>query len=458
MQTKYVVLGLVGLVALLASPVQAETFAEALATAYRSNPALAADRAKLRAVDEQIAEAESGFRPSVDAVASAGKAYQNPPLMAGGDVDLSPRGAGVQFKQPLFRGFRTLGAVRAAKATVQAQQAMLQAAEQNLLLTAGTAYLDVLRDEAVLGLTRGNEEVLRKQMEATRDRFKVGEVTQTDVSQAASRLERATAARIQAEGALAATRATYARVVGDSPGTLTSPKLDLAEPKDQDEAVRRAEKDNPTVQAASFAIDAARENVTVAEGALLPELNLVGSASRGWDQSVMVTGRQDSSQIMAQVTIPLYRGGADYARTRAAKQTTAQMRLQQLDARNRAREGAVQAWQGLVTARAAILSDKAQVEAADMAYRGVKEESKVGTRTVLDELNASQEALDAKVALVKAERDEGVAILRTRAAVGTLTAAALALPVNLYDPTRHADEVSGKWAGFGDDDEKTVTR
>jgi TolC family type I secretion outer membrane protein len=359
---------------------------------------------------------------------------------------------GIQAVQPLFRGFRTVSSINAAEAQVKAQRELLRDAEQKILLETGEAYLGVVEAQAVVELTRRNEQVFQNQLAATRDRFSVGEVTQTDVSQSEFRLQRATAARIQAEGNLVTSRAAYARLVGDMPaGMLEQPNIALSDINDLDEAVKRAETNNPMVLAAAHGRDAAKENVAYAKGNLLPEVNLVAGASRAWEQSASFPDRQDYASIMARVTVPLYRSGADYSRARAAQQTAVQQRLLIEDARRRVREAAINAWQSLNTSRAAIVSDKAGIEAAEMALKGVREEAKFGTRTTLDILDAEQELLDAKVALVRDERNEASAILRVKAAVGELTAEAQKLPVKIYDANRNYDSVRDKWAGFGEE-------
>ncbi|MFA6279298.1 MAG: TolC family outer membrane protein [Bdellovibrionales bacterium] len=446
----FVVAGL--LVSSLAQPAFAvtQTLQDAMAGAYRSNPDLQAARAKLRATDEQVSQALSGWRPSVDAVAGAGASRQkiaSGPLA--GDESLSPSDVGIRVTQPVFRGFRTEAAVKAAEANVLAGRAQLKEAEQQLLFEAATAYLDVAQSQTVLDLTINNEDILRKQLEETTGRFDVGEVTKTDVSQSEARLSAAIAARTRAEGALANDRATFLRLVGDQAGVLAPAKLVLDFPHSADEAATMAVKNNPSVLAALHGQDAAEAGVTAAEGSLLPEIALVGDVSRGWEQSIMQSHRQDDATIMARLTIPLYRSGADYAKTRAARQTVTQTRLELEGARHKARELAVRAWQNLLTARAAITAHKSEGEATALALRGVQEERKAGTRTTLDVLNAEQEMLNAKVNLVKAEHDEALAILQIKAAVGALTAEALALRVEVYQPSTHYDEVRGKWIGFG---------
>lgn len=435
-----------------ASQAATQSFEEALARAYQTNPVLQAARASLRATDEQVALANSGWRPSVNATAGIGSSDQKLAgngMFSGSDT-LSPRDAGITVTQPIFRGFRTSAAVDAAEAQVRVGRALLRNAEQQTLFEAAKAYLDVVQDQKVLELTGNNEKVLQEQLDATNSRFQIGEVTKTDISQSEARLNAATAQRVRAEGDLSNDIATFSRVVGDFPERLQQPKLTLLNPTSVDEAVALAEKNYPAVVAALNGHDAAKADVTAARGSLLPEINLVGSTSRAWDQSLLIPNRQDETTIMARITIPLYRAGSDYAKTRAAQQTTMQKRLELEDIRNRARELATRSWRDLQTARAAIKYHQSEVTAADLALHGVKEELKAGTRTTLDVLNADQELLNAKVHLVRAEHDETLAILQIKASVGDLTTSALNLSVDAYNPVEHYDDVHNKWIGFGE--------
>ncbi|NDC55907.1 MAG: hypothetical protein EBZ69_03715 [Alphaproteobacteria bacterium] len=336
---------------------------------------------------------------------------------------------------------------RSAKARVMGTRARLVAVEQQLLLDAATAYVNVYRDQAVLGLTKSNEVVLRRQLEATQDRFDAGEVTRTDVSQAESRLARAVSDRIQAEGNLESSRANYVRIVGRAPEGITKPGVEIPLPASEDEAVETSQFNHPSVAQAEYALDQADHDVTTTTGALLPEISGVAAATRSYDQSFVGPHRVDTTSVGVRATIPLYTGGADYARIRASKQTVAQRQQELDDQVRRAKESAVQAWQQLVTARAAIDARQKQVSASEMALEGVKQESSVGTRTTIDVLDAEQELLDAKVSLVRAERDEIVAIMRTKASVGQLTAKELGLPVNYYDPALYYDDNAESWFG-----------
>jgi outer membrane protein len=433
-----------------------QTLQQAWVQAYQINPSLEAERAKLRATDEQVSQALSHWRPSVDATANIGETRQYVPGFAPfgtSDFSSATHGYGVQFTQPLFRGFRTEAETEAAEQQVLAGRAQLESAEQKLLLDTATAFLDIVRDQTILEVDRANEDVLRQKLDETSIRAQVGDLTQTDVRQSESRLARAQVNRLQTENTLAADRAAYARLVGDMPGTLEAPELALDNVRDIDDVLHLAKIQNPDVISAQYAFDQSQAEINLNKGSLLPELDLVGSTSRNWGQNSTIPGREDSSQILAQLTVPLYRSGADYSKTRAAQQTSTQRRLELEDTRHKAHEAAHNAWQSYVTAKAAIVADDAEVGAAASALEGVKVESKVGTRTTLDVLNAEQELLDAKVEMARAQHDKNLAILQIRSAIGELTANALKLPVDTYDPKHHYDDVRDKWFGFGEDED-----
>jgi len=426
------------------------TLEEALALAYQHDPGLDAQRAKLRATDEQISQALSNYRPSIDATGEAGKNWEkvdNGGIFSG-DTILKPRDAGVNVTQPVFRGFRTSGSVDSAKAAAKAGQAALTQAEQQLLLDAAKAYLDVVQAQDLVQINQKNEADLKKELTITRDRLRIGELKKTDVSQADSRYKVAQVARIQAENELSNKRVTFSRLVGQMPGILKAPKLILEQPATMEDAIAMAQDNNPNVIAANYNQESARSDVTVAEGSLLPEVNIVGSANRGKNENLEIPQQQDNYSIMAKLTIPLYRSGSDYSKARAAKQTVTQRDMELRDARNKTEEAVRTAWQTLVTARAAISGDKEAMDASDQALYGVKEEAKVGTRTTLDILNAEQELLNARTSFVKAVHDEAVAILEVKAALGMLTAKSLHLPVKLYDPTINYDKARNSWAGL----------
>ena len=232
-------LGSALLLVLSGQPAGAQSLEEALANAYVSNPTIESQRAQLRATDELVPQALSGYRPTVEAGADAG--YSRARTRAGSreiNSNLAQRGVDLSVVQPLYSGGRTQAGTKRAEALVEAQRADLLSTEQSVLLDGATAYLDVVRDQAVVDLNVNNEQVLRRQLDASRDRFNVGEITRTDVSQAESRLARALSDRIQAEGQLSSSRAIYARVIGSPPGRLTAPRLVFDLPSSREETTR----------------------------------------------------------------------------------------------------------------------------------------------------------------------------------------------------------------------------
>jgi|APTNR8051073442_1049403.scaffolds.fasta_scaffold07601_2 TolC family type I secretion outer membrane protein len=439
----------VSIVACLATvEASAETLDEALATAYASNPTLAAQRARLRVTDEQVPQALSGWRPEVRAFGDAGyrRLDRDQSGFRNESNDLFNRRIGASVEQPVFRGGRTLAATRGAENAVRAERSRLTAVEQSVLLNATTAYVDVFRDQAVLDLNVRNEQRLTRQLEATRDRFQVGEVTRTDVFQAEARLARAVAERIGAEGNLEASRATYRNVVGEAPGRLQPPPLPEPLPKDLPTAIETAIYNNPDVISNEFFERAALDDVDQVRGELLPTVSLVGQADREWELATEDT-RLDNLEALVTVDVPLYQSGAVYSRLRASKQRVSEERRLLDQSRRDAQESATQAWNDLQTAQAALLSFRKQVEANQIALEGVEREAEVGARTVLDILDAEQELLDSQVSLVRSQRDQTVAAYDLYAAVGALTARQLALNVEYYDPEKYYNEVRDRWFG-----------
>jgi outer membrane protein len=424
------------------------TVQEALAAAYRNNPTLQAERAGLRGVDEGVPQALSNWRPDAEVTGDVARSATFTSTRTERDQVRTPRGVELSLTQPLFRGFRTVAATREAESQVRAARARLTATEQEVLLDAVRAYMDVVSDLAVLELNTGNEQVLARQLKATRERFRVGELTRTDVKQAEARLTGATTDRIQAEGDLEASRATYRKVIGETPENLIKPQRAFMgkAPPDKAVALKRANDDNPSVIAAIYDERAARHNVDEVRGELLPTLELSATLSRDME-STGNESRADEKSIMMTLTMPLYQSGAVHSRLREAKQAVGQGRFLTDQARLDAVEEATHAWEALETAQARINSFSSQVKASEIALEGVRREAEVGARTVLDILNAEQELLDTEVKRVQAQRDEVVALFELKAAMGQLTARHLGLSVAYCDPTRHYEEVRDRWLG-----------
>jgi len=441
-----------------AVPIEAQTLTDALAEAYNTNPQLLAQRALLRATDEQVPQALSFWRPQVTFTGQVGittsslETRPGPEALVNRSVNHTitrPNALTFQANQPVYRGGRTVAQTRQAINTVESTRAQTLAIETTVFQAVAMAYLDVVRDQALVEVQRNNVEVLRKQLEATQDRFRVGEVTRTDVAQAESSLAQAQGQLVSQQGQLEISRAEYVRAVGHPPGRLILPRERPALPATREEALSLAATSNFSVISATFAELAARDNIDVVRGQLLPQISVIGTLSRTYDQSV--TFKNDllnSAQVTAQLTMPLYEGGAIYSQTRQAQQTVGQRRSQVDDARRAAVQTATQFWSTLQAGRASIASFSAAVRAAQIALAGVQQQALVGTSTTLDVLIQNQQLLTTQSQLVTAEHDTALAEFNLAAAVGRLIAAELNLPVTLYDMEQHYKKVKDKWIGF----------
>ena len=463
---------------------QAQTLQDALTSAYNTNPQLQAERATLRATDENVPQALANWRPTVQISGSEGIDHNsqhqdcsklslgiNPctgasasltpaqlaaiglsssPNTLNSTANLSPQTQALTVSQPIYRGGRTEAQTEQAMNLVRSERAHLSSIEETVLLSAVTDYMNVVRDQATLDLNINNEQVLRRQLEAAQDRFRVGEVTRTDVAQAEAAYAAAIAGRQQAAGNLQISRSAYERDIGQAPGKLAPPSGVPELPTSRDEVTALATDTNPDVISAQFAQQAAEDNIRVVRGQLLPTISLNASAQRL--SETQGAGKViDDFSLTGQLTMPLYEGGAIYSQSRQASQTAAQRRSQVDNARVTAVQQAAQAWEQLVSDRAQITSEQSQIKANEIALDGVQQEASVGSRTVLDILNAEQILFQSRVNLVTSQHDEVVAEFALASALGRLTAKQLNLPVVFYDPQEHFDAVRDKWIGFGED-------
>lgn len=438
-----------------AGPVQAEGLMEALTAAYQTSPVLDAQRAALRATDETVAQALSGWRPRVTSSTSYGRQAirSEQPLSAFGlpgsrsnDRVISPISTEIRISQPIYRGGQTRSATRQAEAGVRAGRELLLSTEQSVLLNAVTAYMDVQRDKAVVDLSKNQIEVLTRQLQATQDRFRVGEITRTNVAQSEARLSSAVSNLAAAEAALIASNSAYEKVIGHQPDSLEPPPPFPALPLTEEEAQAQALDRNPQLRAAIEAERASAHAVRVEIGKLLPTISMEASAGLSQDQSVEGFS-QDQAAITALLQVPLYESGAGYAAVRQAREINNQRRLEAAQARRVVVEGVRNAWEALRSTRARIVSDKEAVRANEIALEGVRQEAEVGARTTLDVLDAEQELLNARVALVRSNRNEVVAVYGLMSVTGNLTASELGLAVAAYDPAAHYNEVRSKFIG-----------
>ena len=431
---------------ILAAPSEAQSLEQALVQSYLSNPTLMAARAELRSVDENIAQALSGYRPTVEATGQL--AHQRTDTDVASATSSNPNSVGVSITQPLYTGGQTEASTAQAENLIYAQRQSLLSTEQDVLLNAVTVYMDVVLARAVLELSRNNEARLERQLQATEDRFRVGEVTRTDVSQAKASLAAAVADRLAAEGSLASAAADYEEIIGSPPAELSSPGPLIGLPTSSDQASQIAENEHPDVLASQFAELAALDNVDVETSDLLPDVDLVGSVSRNYDVTTGID-RQDVASIMAQVTVPLYQAGQASSDVRQAKQFVYQRREEVFETRRTVLADVITAWEGLITAQAQISAFQEQVSANEIALEGTQREAEVGERTVLDILDAEQALFESQVNLVTAQRDEVVASYGVQAAIGRLTAAYLQLPVEIYNVEEYYREARDTWWGWG---------
>ncbi|MFM9940733.1 MAG: TolC family outer membrane protein [Hyphomicrobiaceae bacterium] len=426
----------------------AETLHQSMASAYHKNPRLDAERARLRATDEEVPRAKSGFRPQITGSADAGRQRVETDPKSTSTGETNPWGYSLNMSQSVFSGFRTVHAVGEAEAAVRAGREQLRTVEQQVLLDTVTAYSDVVRDSALVRLREGNVEVLSRELAGVQARRSVREVTRTDVAQTQARRARAVSALDAARANLKSSRAAFERVVGRPPSSLAPPAPPTRFlPRALEEALMIGERESPVIVSAMYREQGARHNVDRIRGELLPEVRLEARIDHRQEPSSSVA-EQDVASITGRVNIPLYEGGETHARVRQSKHTHVS-RLQEIEqARLEVQAGVTQAWSRYGASRAQLKSDQAQVEAARVALEGVREEEKAGQRTQLDVLNAEQEALDAEIQLVGTRRDLIVAAYALLVQMGRLTAESLGLAEQVYDPNLHYEEVRSKWFGL----------
>ncbi len=443
----------------------AETMDAALARAYQGNPQLNAQRAIVRQNDESVAQALSGYRPTLSATASVARQFTNttgvippiPPELPNG-ISYSIKGytdpwtVGISGQQTLFNGGRTANQVRHAESQVSAARETLRMMEESILLSAAIVYMDVSRDTANLEVQQNNIRVLQRTLKDTQNRFTAGQVTTTDVAQAEAQLAAGQANLYAAESTLMTTKANYKRIIGVDPANLApASPVDRLAPTTLNAAVTVGTAENPAISAALYGVDVAQLQVKIAEGALWPTLALQGSFQQQNYPNIL-TPNLFLGTVMVNLSVPLYQGGAEYSAIRLDKETVGQQRLNVDQVRDQTQANVVQAWGQLQAAKAQVEAAIRQNEASERALEGVRNEAQAGQRTTLDVLNAEQALVNARVALIVAQHDRVVASYSLLAAVGRLSAQELHLPVSVYDPTVHYFQVRDAWVGMRNPD------
>lgn len=421
---------------------------------YYSNPVLAAERENLASVDENYAQATSGWRPTLAADLAYGFQEQSLEFNSATTATDStnqrdPLTSSLILTQPIYRGGRTVAQQKQALSDIKAARAQLLDQQQIIFAELVSAYMDVLQGQAQLSLVQNNETVQTKNLTATRDRFDVGDVTITDVSQAEARLARITADVIESEGNMRNAKTRFQRITGFRPDDLAIPSIILPIPSKRQEAEAIALKQNPNLLRQENVYKAAQHNVRAEKGALLPDLSFEARFVHNEDTGPFVSV-DETTTILARARIPIYQGGLAFSRIRQANRAAASERFMVIDERRRALTEVRQTWEDLITADARTEALSSEIDATSLALDGVRQESLVGTRTVLDVLDAEQEFLNARVNKTRAERNQVVARFNVLRAIGRLTAPHLNLDVPYYQPAEHFAEIQTKWFGIND--------
>ena len=446
-------------VALAAAPASsawaaASTLQDALTLAYTTNPTLLGERANLRATDETVPAALAGWRPTVTITANAGRITGSTVARSFGINNTNDPSRGTNSEQltvtqPLYRGGATVANINKSENQVMAERARLIAQEVTTFSTVANDYVNVILQENVLVLDINNEQVLTRQLQATNDRFRVGEITRTDVAQAEAALAQATAARQAQEGTLQTARSQYQRDVGEYPGKLVEPQPLRLPARSLDEAKALAGRNNASVIAALFDNAAAKDNFDQQYARLMPNLSLQGLLSRSKDvQTSNLT--QKVAEGLVTLSVPIYQGGIEYAAIRQARQQELQARDKVDDARRAAVQQVISGWETYDATKASIESDHASIRANEIALEGVQREALVGSRTTQDVLNQEQILLQSRTQLVRDLAQLVNTSYAVAAAAGRLTARDLGLHVPLYDETAYYKAVRNKWIGTGD--------
>lgn len=461
------------LAALMASThVQAETLRDALQRAYAGNPSLTGARAGQRAVDEGVAQAKAQGRPNIIGQGGLTQTFTGVGTFGNGGRVLS---AGVELGVPLFQGGRVRNSIGAAEARVLSGRADLRSTEAAVFTEVVAAYMDVIRDEGIVDLNGGQVRVLETNLQASRDRFEVGDITRTDVAQSEARLALARSSLDSAQAQLTASRENYRRVVGILPDALEPPSPLPSLPGTPGQAVDAAVANNPQLIAARKNQEATRYDVGVARGERLPTVSAVtgadyidylgtlddlvgipGGTGGGGAGGFSFQDSQTTSRVGLTARIPIYQGGGPASRVRAAQALQSQAIEQTIFVERDVVAQANSAFARWTAARAVIESSRVAVDANRLALEGTRAENSVGSRNVLDVLNAEQELLNAQVQLISAQRDEYVAGFALLAAMGHAEARDLGLDGGaLYDPALNYDRVRNRLWDWSDDPRPT---
>jgi outer membrane protein len=440
--------------ALLAGTAGADTLRDSLVAAYQTNPTLTGQRETLRSTDATVAIARAAGRPQVSATVGLNRTLTQSGLLINGGKGPT-LSAGVDLSVPLFSGGAVKNSVRAAQTRVEAGRATLQAVEGDVFTQAVTAYMDVIRDRAIVELNQNNVRVLETNLQATQDRFQIGDLTRTDVAQSEARLQLGRSQLATAQGRLAGSEATYRQVIGHAPGPLAPPPPLPPLPATADEAVRIALASNPDLVSISRQAIASGYDVNVARASRLPTISGVVSetyANNLAGNNVGFPNTGNATTIGLSGRIPIFQGGLPAARIRQAQAEQGSVLEQVVGTERAVVQTARAAFASYDAAERAIQANTVAVQANELALEGNRAEQTVGTRTIIEVLNAEQELLNSQVALVTAKRDAYVAGFQLLNAMGQAQAQNLGLDGGpLYDPLGNYRRVAANWNDWAND-------
>ncbi len=434
------------------APVLADTLKEALVNAYETNPTLMAARANQRATDENVPINRASGLPSASGTVTYTEQIKETTPDPGNLFADRSLGAGLTLSVPIYSGGAVKNSVRAADTRVEAGQADLRATESSVFSQVVAAYMDVILNEALVGLATNNVNVLSVNLQATSDRFEIGDLTRTDVAQSESRLALAQSDLRTAQANLASARERYIQQVGQAPDDLQPPPPLPGLPASPEDAVNVALEDNPDLIGARERTKAAAYDINVAGAGRLPKVEVFTSGSYS-DPLGSAVGASLSTGLNAGVraTIPLFQGGRPAAQERQAQARSAAAQEQEIGTERDVIAQVRASYSSLSAATAVIESNQKAVSAAELSLEGVRAENTVGNRTILNILDAQQELLRAQVQLVTARRNAYVAGFSLLAAMGHAEARDLGLgdETMLYDPDVNYKRVRNKiwdWA------------
>lgn len=446
--------------ALMAGTASADTLREALVSSYNTNPTLTAQRESQKATDATVAIAKAAGRPQISGTAGLNRNLTRRGLLDTGGSRGPTLSAGVDLSVPLYSGGSVKNSVRAAETRVEAGRATLRAVEGDVFTRAVAAYMDVIRDRAIVELNQNNVKVLETNLQATQDRFQIGDLTRTDVAQSEARLQLGRSQLATAQGRLTGSEATYREVIGHAPGQLAPPPPLPPLPANADEAVRIALANNPDLISISRQAIAAGYDVNVARAGRLPRLSGVASGNyvnilRGTEPNPL-TGQEirtgTNTSIGLSGSVPIFQGGLPAARIRQAQAQQGQVLEQVVGTERAVVQTTRAAFANYDASQKAIQAETVAVQANELALEGNRAEQSVGTRTIIEVLNAEQELLNSQVALVTAKRDAYVAGFQLLNAMGQAEARELGLEGGpLYDPLGNYRRVAGNWNDWASD-------